>query len=226
MIVNHEHKWIFIHIPKTGGEFIRALVQDDEGIIKHARAIDGLRLLGRETWDDYRKVAIVRNPFDLAVSMYAHLRKPLYQPYAQYKKYGHLLLRPKRACWTAMTSSFGRYVQKVFLKQQRQIEETLWDFPVFHFMPQYDYLSKDAELLVDVIYKFEDIATFLADHKALLPPDYNETTRVNASKRKPDYRDYYCATSKKIIQSHYAKDFDKFGYSWLDDAQHGRSPQE
>ena len=98
MIISHEKKFIFIHIPRTAGtgvsksicscmgvdnwrEFIgepKSLIDDEpegggEWIgKKHIRAIDLKNEVGEEVWRSYFKFAFVRNPWDRAISVYLH----------------------------------------------------------------------------------------------------------------------------------------------------------
>ena len=71
-MISHEHRCIFIHIPRTAGTNIeRWLVGDDwweiEPETKHLLASQARRLYA-EYWDDYFKFSIVRDPVDRMIS--------------------------------------------------------------------------------------------------------------------------------------------------------------
>jgi hypothetical protein len=74
-MIDHHRKLLFIHIARTGGTSIeQALVHDDwwkiDPATKHISASQARRRYGQETWRDYAKFAIVRNPWDRFVSMW------------------------------------------------------------------------------------------------------------------------------------------------------------
>ncbi|MEH6585803.1 MAG: sulfotransferase family 2 domain-containing protein [Halioglobus sp.] len=211
MIINHDHKLIFVHIPKTGGEFLRSLIPNQEDLPKHARAVDGREILGARLWNEYTTISIVRNPYDLVVSMYEHLRKPLKMPVRTYRKYGSLILRPRRACKTAMLFPFKRYVEKVFLENQVQ-EEYSRKPPVRHFDQQSTWIYDCENCLVDRIYHFESIGSFLTDYASIFPEYLDTRKRVNASTRKSSFQDYYDEPTREIILNRYLEDFSHFGY--------------
>lgn len=72
MIV-HEHKLIFIHINRTGGVSVETAFE--QPIMDHRLPRDFIKEYGRDTWDNYYKFAIVRNPWDRMVSVYSNRKK-------------------------------------------------------------------------------------------------------------------------------------------------------
>ena len=89
MIVSHSRKFIFIKAYKVAGTSVQhALAQtcDDNDLIiedvnlalkldQHASPLAVRKLVGDKIWNSYRKIVIVRNPWDAFVSHYffAHL---------------------------------------------------------------------------------------------------------------------------------------------------------
>ena len=71
MIVD-EHKVIFIHIPKNAGSTVKNLLVGDDLFNKLKRPWRHRRHKDVNN-KDYRKFAIVRNPYERMVSMYAYL---------------------------------------------------------------------------------------------------------------------------------------------------------
>lgn len=104
-MISYDKKFVFVHIPKTGGTSIRhALTPYCDGLNAttrltnkisrrlagrsifrsldlelpldgHASALDYKNFMGDEVFRDYFKFAIVRNPFDLHVSNYEYIRQ-------------------------------------------------------------------------------------------------------------------------------------------------------
>ncbi len=94
MIVNHTHKFIFVHVPKTAGSSVTSFLSelscycDQEvggtnlgeaaqseyirrfGLSKHANAEEIRRVTGDAVWTRYFKFGFVRNPYERAYSAY------------------------------------------------------------------------------------------------------------------------------------------------------------
>tara|TARA_R100000030_G_scaffold99709_1_gene91160 strand:- start:721 stop:1260 length:540 start_codon:yes stop_codon:yes gene_type:complete len=71
-VINHEHKFIFVHIPRTGGTSIEAQFQYDERTdrTKHWNLNDWKQQLGHDIFRNYFKFVFVRNPWDIMISKY------------------------------------------------------------------------------------------------------------------------------------------------------------
>ena len=71
-MISHEHKFLFIHIPRTGGTSIESQFncKENKEKNKHWTLSYWRKTLDRETFDDYFKFAFVRNPWDLMISKY------------------------------------------------------------------------------------------------------------------------------------------------------------
>lgn len=70
-MIDHEHKVIFVHIPKTGGTSIERVFghqQDIPSHIKHLAGHEIESLLGKDTCRSYFKFTFVRNPWERMVS--------------------------------------------------------------------------------------------------------------------------------------------------------------
>lgn len=75
-MIDHQRKLIFVHIARTGGTSIEAALigrdwwEIDRGT-KHLSASQTRRHFGDQFWNEYVKFAVVRNPWDRLVSMWA-----------------------------------------------------------------------------------------------------------------------------------------------------------
>jgi hypothetical protein len=66
-MISHEHKFIFVHVPKTGGTSIESLL--DLSGAKHNTARQ-YRNFFPDVWKRYFSFAFVRNPWDRVLSFY------------------------------------------------------------------------------------------------------------------------------------------------------------
>lgn len=80
-MIIHDHKLIFIHIPKNGGRSISSLFnQRFDHFTANYYATEY-----RKFWESYTKFTILRNPYDRYVSMYHYIqthRRHKYEPIA------------------------------------------------------------------------------------------------------------------------------------------------
>src|SRR4026209_3030482 len=86
MLISHRHRFIFIHVPKTGGSSVTAALRPfcepetletarQRGLKVHSTARDVIRAFGRDVWESYFTFALERNPWDKCLSLYfSHLQ--------------------------------------------------------------------------------------------------------------------------------------------------------
>jgi hypothetical protein len=213
MIISRGRRFIFVHIPKTGGTALslvleaRALKDDILiGDTPKARARKG-RLAGVNTagrlWKHstladiqglvtYDEIAsfftftIVRNPWDRAVSYYHWLRE---------QNFAH------PAVGLAKTHDFAGFIA------HPQIQMT------FRLWPASAYLrdgtgSERASAFVRLEHLAEDLAPFETHLGFALGP----IPRANASLRAADYRGYYTAQDADLLAKTCAEDIARFSY--------------
>jgi len=222
-MVSHKYKCIFIHLPKTGGESIFSLFDDsDSEIPKHANARQIRAYLGEKLWNEYYKFAFVRNPWDQAVSMYFHLRKPLYQKKRILEKYGSAVLNPINACHVACEKSFTGYCEEIFKNHQIQQEASQANWPVSHYAPFHDWISdEEGNILVDYVGRFEEISENMKEVLSVLGKGGELMVNKNKSRHR-HYSYYYNQETIELIRSHYVKDINSFGYSFDRETSEGR----
>ena len=78
MIID-KHKAIFVHIPKNAGTSIEEYFGNESVRIQPSKHADiyEIKWKFRNSYNDYRKFTIIRNPYDKMVSWYFYLRKML-----------------------------------------------------------------------------------------------------------------------------------------------------
>jgi ubiquinone/menaquinone biosynthesis C-methylase UbiE len=215
MLISHSHRFIFIHIGKTGGMSMREVLMPLtaepekfrmrrpprlngerpnpmygvwETILLHAKARDGQKELGPGIWDAYYKFAFVRNPWDLQVSMYHFiLREPEAPKHREVKALG----------------SFEKFVDWVV--------ETDEPYPKGITKLQSEMIT-DAEgrLLVDFVGRYETLEADFAHVAQAIGIDA-ELPHLNRSSHR-DYRCYYTPHTKDLVAEHFRTDIESFGY--------------
>ena len=78
MIID-EHKTIFIHIPKNAGTSIEEYFGNESFRIQPSKHADihEIKTKFKNSYNNYRKFTIIRNPYDKMVSWYFYLKKNL-----------------------------------------------------------------------------------------------------------------------------------------------------
>ena len=217
MLISHSHRFIFIHVGKTGGMSMRKTLgpfceeperfkmrrppKEIDGkpnrmrgvwetLLLHAKAKDGQKELPREVFEGYFKFAFVRNPWDLQVSMYHFvLREPTAPRHNAVK-----------ACGT-----FDRFVEWV--------AATPDPYPRGITKLQRDMLTdKDGNLLVDFVGRYESLNEDFARvcRRLGLTLDLPHLNRSSHS----DYRSYYNERTKAIVDECFRADIELFGYAF------------
>ena len=232
-MISHQHRCIFIHIPKVAGSSIvrffdttnpqfapSSLPFDPNDKDKfqppppHLRASDYVRygLATKEQFDSYFKFAFVRNPFARLVS-----------------EYRYRLLASKY--------DFNTWVTK-------ELPRPGWNDQYCHILPQYDFLYDDAgSLLVDFVGRFENLRCDFEQVCQKLNVPCGALPRTNSSRsiwRRhrgegwtdmikailshfslrwwrntfPHYRDYYNDKTRALVAELYRKDIETFGYQF------------
>lgn len=195
---------LFIHIPKCAGTSILYWMKSVYGKIYeqgHAPYKDLMHL-------DLQSFTIIRNPYDRALSFYKH-RKEILESNIEYLPHLNTELK-------AWYNGFDIWLDRHF--------DTLWEIPsnkrlmygltgngINPIELQYDYINADNRS-VDIILKLESInkdfntITDIVNTPITLPVE-------NVSKGHwVNYRNYYTARSKKLVEKYYEKDLDMFKY--------------
>lgn len=209
-MINEEKKFIFIHIPKTGGSSIEEALSL-EGFQHNTHAF-----YSDEKYNQYFKFSVVRNPWDKMVSDYEWMINDylflngLPAPFPLLKQifigrgfnffvkalleYSYLdLVREKPELANYRSEKW--FHMHFATHRQRQID-FLEPIERINFVAKFENLQGD----------FDEICEMINLPKQTLP-------HKNKTRRK-QYRHYYDKESHDLVQKFYEKDINYFGYQF------------
>ena len=216
MILDNNNKFLFIHIPKTGGSTIKnslicensnnqytslrqvieksqpeklITIDNEDRIINTHNSIYQISRSVRI--DNYFKFAFVRNPWDRIVSHYHYL--------VQY--------------WDLSKShplTFMDWVLNSKSKKGRSFLDSR-----FARITQFSFVSdgRTKELLLDFVGKFENLQQDFDKVCKIIDIPSQKLNTINTS-RHEHYTEYYNEDTKNIIGHHFRKDVKHFGYKF------------
>lgn len=197
MVVSDRARCIFIHIQKTGGASIEALLRQHDPNMgsglhegrRHMFARDVRTIAGPERWHRYFKFAFVRNPWDRLVSWY-HMCMQAHAPNA-FSQYVRQHAPTFEAFVMDMTAGMGK--------------RTTYN--------QLDYVTDEAgAMLVDFIGRYESLDRDFAQVSERLGLPL-ELPHLNQSQHR-HYRDYFTDRMRAIVAKRFERDIDYFGYAF------------
>lgn len=185
-----EWRAIFIHVPKTGGTSILRTLFADRGLHRPALSY---RYHDPKRYASYFVFGFARNPFDRLVSAYEQLRASDQPAHVR-----GLSLIINSDC------PFSDFVRK--------LDRHRWLLHWEHLRPIHHFLCEDENVIVDYVGRYENIDHDFAAICNRIGVKNIELPRMNASYRKPDYREYYNSITKKVVSLLYSKDLEIFDY--------------
>jgi len=217
MLVSYKYKFLFVHIAKTGGTSVRAALEREKwkdpyrimlflcsrmshltkhrlGVKfpRHAKAIAAKEMLPRELFDELFKFAFVRNPWDLQVSSYHHIKRerPEFIPdrIKSFSDFVQWKLDPERP--------YQYHIDTSIEKQTDYLIDLSGNI-IVDFIGKYESLQQD----------FDHVCETTGMKKRALPH------RRQAKDRK-SYRDYYDDQTAQRIADYFKKDIDILKYSF------------
>jgi hypothetical protein len=215
MLLSPRYKFLFVHIAKTGGTSLRAALERQRWrdpyywlmwpchrlshltghklgtkFPRHAHAIAAQEMLPREFYDSLFKFAFVRNPWDLQVSSFHHIRRErphLLDGHDDFESFLRWKLDPERPYQFHLDTSIE--LQSDYLIDLR-------GNLIVDFVGRYENLHAD----------FETICRRIGIACPELPH------RRQATDRDKDYRSYYTAATADMVARYFQADIDRFGY--------------
>lgn len=206
-MISHSHKFIFIHIPKTGGTTVESLLKD-YGVLLQGRGnfhsiyfkhipTEKLETMMGDEYQRYFKFSFVRNPWDWLISIYEFCRGFAY-PFLYDSEFSSLKVPVE-------------YQNMPFEQWLRWFHETF-------NMQQSDIISNSkGGLSVDRVFRYENLKTDIEELGAELGLSLKQNIpRLKASNRKPLDHYYNSGKSVDLVQKYFSKDIERFGYKFDD----------
>ena len=194
MVICHEKRCIYIHIPKTAGTSVEHFLRDGGlnsiellgvrgGRSTHHYTTMEIKNMFPESFLSYYKFSIIRNPYDRLLSEY-------------YWKYSN----------NKTKDEFLDFVADIMIKN-KYFSNIYYD----HFIPQYVFLYNKSvkKLLVNQLFKYEDlewVAGYLK-RKLKISVDF-----PNLNKSKNEIKEDWSCIQREKIYNLYKKDFELFSY--------------
>lgn len=206
-MISHKHKFIFIHIPKTGGTSIERALEPTISLEDpdcHAGHVEGNTLIEGKHWrtidyqskfpelfDSYFKFMFIRNPWDRMVSRY------------EWRRFlAPLKFEGERA------EKISNQDFKDFLQKQGAEMFEKWCYvdlmqdsnghQAIDFVGRFENLQND----------FDKICDMIGISCCQLP--LRNTTDHN------HYTEYYDNETRRLVSEKFARDIDHFGYKFGD----------
>ncbi|MBK1691833.1 sulfotransferase family 2 domain-containing protein [Ectothiorhodospira mobilis] len=214
MLLSLKHNFLFVHIAKTGGTSVRAALsryryRGRHGLPlfladkldqmtghrigakfpRHAKAIAAREMLPAEVYDRLFKFVFVRNPWDLQVSSYFHIRRErprVLEGVADFEAFMRLKFDPDRP-WN--------YLLDTALELQRDYVVDLHGRTIVDFIGHYESLQAD----------FDQVCRRIGLPGIPLP-------HRRRAEGRDDYRRYYSDETAALVAEHYRPDIELFGY--------------
>jgi len=215
MLICHRRKFLFVHIAKTAGtsvrstlnrlrwrdpyfipQFVCSRISSLTGhriackIPRHAKVIAAYEMLPREVFNELFKFAFVRNPWDLQVSSYHHLKRE--RP--------HLV---------------GDRDFETFLRYKLDPERPFQYHLDTSIELQSDYLiDLHGKVLVDFVGRFENLEddfNTICQRIGVTPPKLEHKRQA---KDRGGYRKYYNDATAALVAERFAADIKMFGYTF------------
>jgi len=184
-MISHQHKFLFIHVPRTGGSSIEYQFDYKEGQEKnkHWNLNSWKNHLNSEDFESYFKFTFVRNPWDILISKYV-------------------------CNWYSLKNQGGEIGYQIgkslkyFLDHYQPAEHERGDGLLDYFDPkQMDFIARFENRNKDLEYISNKIGF-----------NIDANTKRRHHRRKKHYTEYYDDETREIVAKRYAKDIDYFGY--------------
>jgi len=190
-MISHKHKFLFIHIPRTGGSSIESQFNFKEAKEKnkHWTLSGWKKILDPNIFDEYFKFSLVRNPWDFTVSKY---KCPWFGSDSGGRPIGEL------------AGKSLKYFLEHYKTPSHERGETFYDY----FDPeQMDFIGRFENRENDLQYISQKISVHIDGN-------IHQRKIQMRDKNKKHYTEYYDDETREIVAQKYARDIEYFGYKF------------
>ena len=216
MLLSIKYNFLFVHIAKTGGTSVRAALNPlrwrDPYYVpiflcsklskltghrigvkfpRHAKVIAAKEMLPRELFDHLFKFAFVRNPWDLQISSYHHIRRERPHLLAGINDFEQFLR------WKLDPARPYQYHIDTSIELQSDYLVDLNGKIIVDFIGKYEQLQED----------FDEVCRRIGITSKTLPHKRKATDRG-------DYRQYYNDDTARLVADYFRRDIENFSYSF------------
>lgn len=217
MFLSVKHRFLFVHIAKTGGTSVRASLQPlrrrdpwywpmylcsrfshlsghriAAKLPRHAKIIAAKEMLPKPFFDALFKFAFVRNPWDLQVSSFHHIRREHPRYLGGHEEFADFLR------WKLYPERPYQYHLDTSIELQSDYLIDLHGTLVMDFIGRYERLEGDFAAACGRI--------------GIVPPPLAHKRRANDRRR--DYRSYYSDETAELVAHHFRRDIELLGYTF------------
>lgn len=217
MLVSHKYRFLFVHIAKTGGTSVRSaltrhLWTDPVRYVqlmcsrvsgwsghrlgikfpRHAKAVAAQEMLPGDYFASLFKFTFVRNPWDLQVSSYHHVRRErphLVEHITDFDQFLHYKFVAERPY---------HYILDASVEAQWYWTVNVQGEPLLDSIGRYERLQED----------FWRICERIGLSQKMTLPHKRKTSSGE------DYRSYYSDQGAELVAQRYAPDIQHFGYTF------------
>lgn len=227
MIISHKYKYIFIKTQKTAGTSIEIALSKfcgDHDIISPIMLKDERhrQKLGYRGPQNYRIPFSRYSARDWArlvfrgklLAFYGHASAKFIQQYVESEVWAHYFK------FAFVRNPWDRAISWYFWKNPNDPKPSFSEFlksDIAHKIRGYKLYTIDDEIVVDKVYRFEEIPDAMQEVAARvgLPeiPDLPRT-KISTRKDKRTYQEFCSATDREKIARIYAKEIEQFDYQW------------
>jgi hypothetical protein len=226
---SHDHKFIYVHIPKSAGTFIKHYLlsnieegykenqnQQDYDEKYHVTCERSLSAIAQEVpeYEEYFKFTVVRNPFDRVVSMFSYLGGWKFDYFTENNIDSPMMPYVQEFHKYYMSNDFDGFIKYAYEDQ------TIKKFHAGYYEKYLDRIKVSGKIKIDKFYKMENIESCLSSLKKTLnfksSKGFDDWRKNSSSeyKKKKKYQDYYSSYSRSFVENHFFEDLQYFGYGF------------
>lgn len=228
MIISFKHKFIFVHLGRTGG---RSLT---EGLMAHCGANDIItpvgdlvgrnhrgwhrhesarsirNRLGKELFDEFFVFTVDRNPWDKVLSNFW-----AYQGYSHGQGGATEQISSVERLWRKVSGypwTFDRWLK------YRQVRSLVPGKPPRFPISFCKIADESGNVIVDEIYRYENIQADIQrlSNRLGLPIEYRQTQGAGTRRNRSSYITQYSLYGKQLIERVFAQEIELLGYAFED----------